>query len=317
VGQTVEDRADKRKWPIDWLLFVVTDCWIIPHSEATTGENGSRRIDDITILNITMNAEHLSKAHQYKISDLDRAGPVNIFGRSINIDDPEFRLNFDLIGDFPCKLLKEAVRKVADIMDENSEKPLRYNRTSDFLGPIRHWQWQAMRVVKMIFKRASDRQQEYREMLSEVYTSRDKVNQLLAKVETILFAMEIIEKKGHGDLDQVVIKTILSSCMKNLRSLNDTEKENIRELNNSITELLESGNGITITNFLVLLSDCFETQINSGETHTALLASTSAGGQKRKTQPPLKNVTTQEKTAPSTTADSGPSRRVWNTYRSE
>ena len=112
-------------------------------------------------------------------------------------------------------------------------------------------------------------------MLSEVYTSRDKVNQLLAKVETILFAMEIIEKKGHGDLDQVVIKTILSSCMKNLRSLNDTEKENIRELNNSITELLESGNGMTITNFLVLLSDCFETQINSGETHTAFLASTS------------------------------------------
>jgi hypothetical protein len=60
---------------------------------------------------------------------------------------------------------------------------------------------------------------------------------------------------------------------------------------------------MTITNFLVLLSDCFETQINSGETHTALLASTSAGGQKRKTQPPPKNVTTQEKTAPSTTAE--------------
>ena len=83
VGQTVEDRADKRKWPIDWPLFLVTDFWLIPHSEATTGENGSRRTDDITILNITMNAEHLSKAHQYKISDLDRDGPVNIFGLSL------------------------------------------------------------------------------------------------------------------------------------------------------------------------------------------------------------------------------------------
>ena len=45
---TDEDRTTTKKWAMDFTSYLITYCWLIPHSEASTASYGARRISDIT-----------------------------------------------------------------------------------------------------------------------------------------------------------------------------------------------------------------------------------------------------------------------------
>ena len=155
AGTTDEDRTTTKKWAMDFTSYLITYCWLIPHSEASTASYGARRISDITEGGLMMDVTYLSTFHQYKVSSLDLEGSENIFGLPVNVGSPEFifglpiniefQLSFQSMDEFPTKLIKEAMKELADIMDNHSTARLQYKRVGDLLG--RYFQWQIMHIV--------------------------------------------------------------------------------------------------------------------------------------------------------------------------
>ena len=153
VGTTNEDRTTTRKWAIDFISYLVIYCWLIPHSETSTASYGARRINDITEEGLMMDVTYLSTFHQYhKLSNPDLEGFENIFGLPVIPGSPEFQLNFESMGELPTKLIKEEMKELADIMDnQGCNTRQRYKTVGDLLGPVRYFQWQIMRIVRLTF----------------------------------------------------------------------------------------------------------------------------------------------------------------------
>jgi len=56
------------------------------------------------------------------------------------------------MGELPTKLIKEAMKELADIMDnQGCNTRQRYKTVGDLLGPVRYFQWQIMRIVRLTF----------------------------------------------------------------------------------------------------------------------------------------------------------------------
>jgi len=152
VGTTNEDWTTTRKWAIDFISYLVIYCWFIPHSETSTASYGARRINDITEEGLIMDVTFLSTFHQYKLSNPDLEEFENIFGLPVIPGSPEFQLNFESMGELPTKLIKEVMKELADVMDNKGcDTRPRYKRVGDLLGPVRYFQWQIMRIVRLTF----------------------------------------------------------------------------------------------------------------------------------------------------------------------
>ena len=296
ASATVEDKKYQDIHQVGVFFWAASSCWLISHDDATRTISGIRRINDIADLRLLMSANHLSTQHQYPIGELDQSHvdgqPVSldVFGRKVDIDSEEFQTNYHKLMNFPTRLINAAMSVIRTVMQKYASTPIRMPADNiDFLNSVRHLQFQLMRTTKKILSNQQDFQKEYREILCECYMTPTQINDLMGKIEAILFAIEIIERKPRGGLDKSVTMSIMSNCLKGSAKIRDDEKENLRTLNGQLRLIWDNDKSMPVIEFLILLSDCFsETGVGDkkdSDTHTAYMAMTNDSKRKLQKQP--------------------------------
>ena len=289
VRTFVEDRAskNKEKHRLEWFIAAVYLFYFPEHADCIETQAGYRRLYDFQPEDFLHDRTTLQDLFGYSEADVGNAtvdegppdhaqvpAPMDIYGRLINVADPEFARTYALMCRYPTRLIPDAMEIVADVMAEHATAMQEYPSTMvDFLSPIRFFQKITATMIKGVWMRKRKFRTEFLSLLTRTMASRREVTELMEPAHVGLQAICILNKERPGSKDRELIDAMIQNQLQagdNVH-IKESAREEIANLAKRVNNLWGKGAKLSSSDFLVQLSDCFDSDAEK-PSHSAMVA---------------------------------------------